>query len=302
MTGVRLTIGIATRNRPEALARCLRSLEAVKHLAPEVIVFDDESDVPIDEQLAGMAFPFPIRVLRQKGVGMIVGRNRVVEKGSGSAVLLLDDDAGLLGPEAVENALEVLDTDPRVAAVGFAQSDRHGTRWDDGMQPSRSRTACYVPSFIGFAHMVRRDVFLAIGGYRETFYFYGEEKEVCLRIMEAGYRTVYLPDALVMHEPDPAGRSQQRYLRYVTRNDCLNALYNEPWYRLAWVLPARLGLYFRMRRAWKVSDPWGWAWVLRELAGNARSVMRDRRPVSPSTVELWKRLRRAPEPYVHVEP
>ena len=32
----------------------------------------------------------------------------------------------------------------------------------------------------------------------------------------------------MIHDPDPSGRSKRRYLRYVTRNECLNALYNEP--------------------------------------------------------------------------
>ena len=189
MTGVRLTIGIATRNRPEALARCLRSLEAVKHLAPEVIVFDDESDVPIDEQLAGMAFPFPIRVLRQKGVGMIVGRNRVVEKAR-VRQCSCSMTRRSSGPEAVENALDVLDTDPRVAAVGFAQSDRHGTRWDDGMRRAQP-DACHVPSFIGFAHMVRltcsRDRRLP-----RNLLLLRRGKEVCLRIRRR-LHAIYLP-------------------------------------------------------------------------------------------------------------
>jgi GT2 family glycosyltransferase len=154
-----------------------------------------------------------------------------------------------------------------------------------------------VPSFIGFAHLVRRDAFIALGGYRESFEFYGEEKDFCLRLIEAGYRTLYLPDALVIHEPDQAGRSRQRYLRYVTRNDCLTALYNEPVGRLAWLLPARLALYFRMRRAWRVDDPWGWAWILRELGRCAWSVLKDRSPVSRETVTTWKVLRKQPEPY-----
>ena len=179
-----------------------------------------------------------------------------------------------------------------LAAVAFAQCDRAGARWDEGMQPARSRVACLVPSFIGFAHLLRRDAFLSLGGYRESFEFYGEEKDFCLRLIEAGYRTVYLPDALVIHEPDQAGRSRQRYLRYVTRNDCLTALYNEPLSRLVWLLPARLALYFRMRRAWNVDDPWGWAWILRELFRCAGSVFRDRKPVSRETVETWKRLRK----------
>ncbi len=298
MSATRLTVGITTRDRPTALERCLHSLTAIAHLAPEVLIFDDASTTPIDRQLSGRDVPTKYRVLRDDGApGMIVGRNRMVREATGAAVLLLDDDAGLIDGRSIDQALQLLDSDRRVAAVAFAQSDRHGTRWDDSMQPSRSQDACYVPAFIGFAHLVRREVFLATGGYREAFFFYGEEKDFCLRLIDAGYRTVYLPKALVMHEPDPAGRSQQRYLRYVTRNDCLTALYNEPWYRLVWLLPGRLALYFRMRKAWNVSDPWGWAWILRELAANAGSVIRDRRPVSSQTRELWKQLRRVPQLY-----
>jgi hypothetical protein len=112
---------------------------------------------------------------------------------------------------------------------------------------------------------------------------------------------VYLPDAVVMHEPDPGGRSPNRYLRSVTKNDCLNALYNEPLHRLVWVLPGRLFLYFRMRRSWKIHDPWGWAWVLRQLAANFGSVVRERRPVSSQTLALWKRLQQTPQPYRGLE-
>jgi GT2 family glycosyltransferase len=293
-----LTIGVTTRDRPESLARCLRSCQAVAHLAPEVLVFDDGSRSPVPEQLSGLDLPLPVRVLRdERSPGYIAGRNRLVREAAAPAVLLLDDDAALLSGAAIERGLSLLGSDARVAAVAFAQSDRHGTRWDDAMQPSRSRNVCCIPSFIGFAHLLNRDVFAAVGGYRESFEYYGEEKDFCLRLMDAGYRTVYLPDALVVHEPDQAGRNKRRYLRYVTRNDCLTALYNEPWSRLIWVLPARAFLYFRMRRAWRIDDPWGWAWIARELFASAGSVWRDRRPVSSETVTRWKRLRLTPEVY-----
>jgi GT2 family glycosyltransferase len=248
--------------------------------------------------MAGWHLPLRVRVLRDdRAPGYIAGRNRLVREAAAPLVLLLDDDAALLDTNAVGRGAGVLHADPRVAALAFAQCDRHGTRWDDAMQPAPGRAACYVPSFIGFAHLVRRETFVAIGGYRESFEFYGEEKDYCRRLIDAGFRTVYLPDALVLHEPDQAGRSQQRYLRYVTRNDCLNALYNDPLRRLVWILPARLAIYFRMRRAWSVDDPWGWAWILRELFRNAGSVIRDRKPVSRRTVRVWKQLRRRPEAY-----
>jgi GT2 family glycosyltransferase len=298
VTAARLTIGITTRDRQAALLRCLHSIRHLSHLAPDVIVFDDASRMPVSEQIAGVDLPTAVRVFRDdRAPGYIAGRNRLVREATTPAVLLLDDDAALLANGAIDRALELMVGDAHVAAIAFAQADRHGGPWDEAMQPGRGRESCYVPSFIGFAHLLGRDVFLAIGGYRESFEFYGEEKDFCLRLMEAGYRTVYMPDALVVHEPDSAGRSKRRYLRYVTRNDCLNALYNEPWHRLIWLLPARLALFFRMRRAWNVDDRWGWAWIVRELAANAGSVLRERRPVSRETVELWKQLRREPQRY-----
>jgi hypothetical protein len=79
-------------------------------------------------------------------------------------------------------------------------------------------------------------------------------------------------------------------------------LYNEPLGRAVWLVPARLAIYFRMRRAWKVDDPWGWVWVLRELWTNAGGVWRDRKPVSRQTLATWKRLCTAPEIYPVANP
>jgi glycosyltransferase involved in cell wall biosynthesis len=49
-----LSIGITTRNRPDALRRCVASIRRVlgpPGAALEVIVFDDNSSVPAVEQL-----------------------------------------------------------------------------------------------------------------------------------------------------------------------------------------------------------------------------------------------------------
>ena len=298
MSGFTLTVGITTRNRPRALDRCLNSLACLADLDPEIIVFDDGSSPSAAAELDARNLPMRVRIIRDESApGYIVGRNRLVREAHGLAVLLLDDDASILEEGAIETALAVLGSDPEVGAIAFAQADASGTPWPASMQPSPGSMPCYVPSFIGFAHLVRKDVFLALGGYRERFVFYGEEKDFCLRLIESGLQTVYLPDARVAHEPDPAGRDTRRYLRYVTRNDCLHALYNEPLRRAAWVLPARAFLYFRMRRAWGVRDSWGWLWVAREIALNLASVAHERRPVSARTLEIWGRLRSGSQPY-----
>jgi GT2 family glycosyltransferase len=296
----RLTIGITTKNRQEALSACLASLEVLRGLAPEILVYDDGSDPPADTALpAGVA---PAILLRDDaGPGYIVGRNRLVRAASAPSVLLLDDDTKVFSRESVEQALEVLESDPRVAAVAFAQAEPDGSPWPARMQPSPVAYACIVPSFIGFAHLLRRDVFLVLGGYREDFVYYGEEKDFCLRLLDGGYRTVYLPDATIGHIPAATGRSQTRYLRFVVRNDCLNALYNDPFPRVLWTVPVRYLLYFRMRRGWRIRDPWGWVWVARELATHVSRTLFRRHPVSRATIRLWQDLKKAPIRYPSTE-
>jgi GT2 family glycosyltransferase len=184
-----------------------------------------------------------------------------------------------------------------VAAVAFAQAEADGRPWPAAMQPAPVTAPARVRSFIGFANMVRRDVFRALGGYQDLLGFSGEEKEFCLRVLDAGYSVVYLPGARVVHVPDPSGRDRRRYLRGVARNDCLITLINDPWWRVLWMLPARAAMYFRMRRAWGIRDPGGFLWLLRELVRTAPAACRERRVVSSRARRRWRGLGVNGEPY-----
>ena len=297
---MRLTVGITTRNRHDSVQKCVESLRHIDALAPEILVFDDASHTPVSETLPAQP---RLRIIRDdNGPGYIVGRNVLVNQAQGDAVLLLDDDAALLHGDAIARALEIIGSDPQVAAVAFAQANADGTPWPEAMQPGRGLSPRYVAAFVGFAHLLNRRVFQKLGGYRESFVFYGEEKEFCLRLLDRGFRVVYLPDALVAHAQDASGRMPQRYLRYVTRNDCLHAVYHEPLWRLLWVVPARLALYFKMRRDWKIDDPGGLRWILSELAANAGAAVRVRKPISRRTRAAWRRLRHGSAPYAAAAP
>jgi GT2 family glycosyltransferase len=292
-----LSVGITTRNRPSSLRRCVDSLALAADVIAEVLIFDDGSDPPASTAVAGGAAP-PPRVIRDDSApGYIVGRNRLVEASTRPWVLLLDDDTRLLGRGAIAHAIEVFERDRTVAAVAFAQAEADGRPWPAAMQPSPAAGLRRVRSFIGFAHLLRRDVFLALGGYRELFGFTGEEKEYCLRLLDAGYGVVYLPDALIAHVPDASGRNAQRYLRHVARNDCLQSLLDDPLPRAAWMVPARYALYFKMRRAWRIRDPGGPWWLARELIRAVPAVRRLRRPVSRGTLRRWRTLGPTGEPY-----
>ena len=265
-----LTVGITTRNRPAALERCVRSLTRLKRLAPRVLIFDDASERSVEALVKAAAPPsLDVRIIRDdRGVGNIVGRNRLVKEARSPFVLLLDDDAVIFEEGPIERALDLLAADDHVAAVAFAQGEPDGRPWPERLQPAPAHEPVYVAAFIGFAHLLRRDTFLALDGYRESLVFYGEEKDFCIRALDAGHRVVYLPDAIVGHIPDPGGRSATRYVRFVIRNDCLYSLYNEPWPLAAVSLPVRVCRYRLM--AGKNREAGGLRWIARELACGSR--------------------------------
>jgi GT2 family glycosyltransferase len=293
-----LTIGIATRNRPAALERCVRSLGHLASLAARIIVFDDASDVPAGDALAAVVPPgMELTVIRDEGqVGYIAGRNRMMKEAATPYVLLLDDDAVVFSAGSVAAAITVLERDASVAAVGFAQAEADGSPWPERMQPGRGAQPVYVSSFIGFAHLLRRETFLELGGYRESFVFYGEEKDFCVRLLDAGLRVVYLPGSLIGHIPDYGGRSATRYVRFVIRNDFLYSLYNEPWPIVAIGAPLRLWRYRKMKAS-SGADAGGIRWIMGELRRTLPDIRRNRHAVSWATFKEWRRLARTIVPY-----
>jgi GT2 family glycosyltransferase len=301
----RISVGIATRNRRGSLVRCLTSLALLDDLIDDVIVVDDTSDDPPadvgDDVPPAIASRLRV-ILQRERQGYIVARNTMVGLARNECVLMMDDDAYIIDPAAIRRAVDAFSRHGDLGALAFAQAEADGTAWPASMQPSPEPCACYVPAYIGFAHLLRRSVFLRLGGYLVPLHFYGEEKEYCLRLLDAGYGVVYVPDARVAHVPDHSGRSTSRYLRYVIRNDCLSALYNEPLPLPLVTVPLRLMRYTAMRRHGGTADPGGLSWILRELAGAVPAAWRGRRPVAWRTFMRWRKLRASPPPFHLDEP
>jgi GT2 family glycosyltransferase len=290
-----ITVGIATRNRPLSLVRCVESLALLDDLVTEIIVADDASDVPAADTLAGIhpSLAAKLRIVRHAaGAGPIAGRNSIMRLAVNDYVLSLDDDAYILDATGIVRAVALMDTHRSIAAVACAQAEADGAPWPAGMQPAPVSYACAVPAFIGFSGVIRCSAFQAVGGYRESLHFYGEEKDLCVRLWDAGYVVVYLPDVRVAHVPDRSGRSDARYVRYVIRNDCLFAVYNEPLPMALVSIPLRLGRYVSMRRGARLRDPGGLTWIVTDLAKHFWTAVRERRPVKWATLRRWRRVRR----------
>jgi glycosyltransferase involved in cell wall biosynthesis len=154
----------------------------------------------LNNQLSAISYPPStmakplLRLIRhEESRGLIVRRNEGARVARGNVIFSLDDDAFFSSPFVVEQTL--LDfSHPRIGAVAIPYIEPHKANKE--MQRAPTREDIWITaSYIGTAHAVRRDVFLALGGYREHLVHQGEEGDFCIRMLatelknEAGLTT-----------------------------------------------------------------------------------------------------------------
>jgi len=182
-----IAVLITTRNRRDELRRALASVRD-QTCAAEVIVIDDASTDGTAE-LVEREFSEVTLHRSPTARGLIVQRNRGVGLATAPVVVIIDDDAVLQSPLTLEQTLRDFD-DPRIGAIAIPHVDVTLRATPRVSAPARE--GIFLTSeFTGTATAVRRDVFAAVGGFREAFFHQGEERDFCLRMLEAGWVAVH---------------------------------------------------------------------------------------------------------------
>jgi glycosyltransferase involved in cell wall biosynthesis len=211
------TVVIATKDRRDRLEAAVESALAQEGAAVEVLVVDDGSSDGTSE-LVAEHFPAARLLRSERSLGHIAQRNRAAAAARAPIVVSIDDDARFVSAHTVAQTLADFD-DERIGAVALPFLDVRGHETAvRQVAPDRERV-WVTNTFVGTAHALRRDLFLALGGFREAVERQGEEFDYSLRMLAAG-RVVRLGrgDRLEHHE---APRVNARLIRLGVRNELL---------------------------------------------------------------------------------
>lgn len=222
-----VTVIIATRNRWQQLQRSLP-----EHEGPVILLDNgstDGSPALVREHFPEVAV---IELGRNRGA---CARNVGVARARTRYVAFADDDSWWAAG-ALDEAARVLDAHPRLALlagrilVGTAER-LDPTCLEMAESPLGTDADLPGPSVLGFlacGAVLRRDAFLAAGGFDDVVFFFGEEERVALDLAAAGWGLAYV-DKVVAHHHPPAAADRSGRAALATRNRVLTAVLRRPW-------------------------------------------------------------------------
>jgi glycosyltransferase involved in cell wall biosynthesis len=218
-----VTVAICTRDRPEALLRCLESLAGLEYPAHEVLVVDNAPSTEatrllVEGRRAG------VRYVREPRPGLDWARNRAIAEATGAVVAFTDDDV-VVDPSWVRVIACAFASDESVAAVtGLVLPAELETEAQILFERYRSfgrglqRRRVAAPRGAAVAHRYglagdygtganmsyRRDLFERVGGFDQALDVGtpargGGDLEMFFRVLKEGHALVYEPSAVVRH-------------------------------------------------------------------------------------------------------
>lgn len=286
-----LSIIITTRNREIDLRRTLTALAALNPRPLEIIV-------TVDGCTNGtMQFLSALRktkiIVNEKTCGSVASRDRMMREAAGELVLSLDDDSYPEQNDCLLNIIRLFQTRPKLAVLHFPQrSDEYKetlARRDFGL-------ACLTRSFSNSGAVIRRSIYLEVGGFYCRFFHAYEEPDFALRCIAAGYEVLYYPGNTIRHHYSLEQRDELRTHHMHARNEFWST-----WLRCPIAVAVVMSVFRFLSHAryagrrglhWLIREPvWWWAAVV-----GLPECLKERKPITQGYYIKWLRLGRRPTP------
>lgn len=268
-----ITFAVLTRNRAGAVLRCVESLRVQLSDGDELLVLVNGTEDDTTARLVA-AVPQARVVETSRNLGCPGGRNRLAQLAKTEWIVYIDDD-GEVPPGFVALARRSIQEHPGAAVIaGCAIDAVHPD--PDTLSPGP------VGNFSGGICVLRRSLFLELGGYPEEGVRQGEEIEYAIKLLRQG-GTIWRDPALrLLHHADNSLPKLREVIREGLRGSLLTGLRFCPLYALLPWLFWKTFSYCRWGMRMRDFRPV--AHGLRDAMRHSGAALRSREPVRLSVL------------------
>jgi N-acetylglucosaminyl-diphospho-decaprenol L-rhamnosyltransferase len=293
---------------PEQLRQAVDSLLAQTRAPAEILIIDNNPGRSSAPSMRGYAAE--VRLIEPgSNIGYAPAINLAASHASSDYVLTLNPDAHV-EPDCLERMAAVADSDPQILLVGAQILLEDGITRNAGANPMHPTGISPAGGFgkpreqgeprdvavvSGACCLIRREAFLALGGFVDEFFVFYDDPDMGWRALIAGMRVVYCPDAAALHGYDFERRGRHKWF-LLERNRLFSLLANYEARTLALLSPLLIATEIGL---WGVAAYGGWlpqklqtyasVFALRKrLTEQRRAVQASRRRSDREVLELFE--------------
>lgn len=186
-----VTAIIVTYNSARVLPACVAALSAAG--VPAIIVDNDSGDDTVTVAECAASNGADVRVI-QTGKNLGYGRaNNIGVRAATTLYILVINPDVVVQSGAVSTLLAAAESDPAHALCAPKIVEPDGRVFDTRLGP-------LGPFASGACFLIRRDVFLRLGGFDENIFLFYEDDDLCRRLTDMNMPPVYIEGAVVMHD------------------------------------------------------------------------------------------------------
>src|SRR6185369_6631432 len=240
---MQLSIIIVSYNSLRLLENCLFSIQkAMQTIDGEIIIVDNNSKDGIKDHLPSK-FPGVKFIFNNENLGFAKACNQGSKISSGDYILFLNPDT-VLSETCLSDCISFFKTHADAGAVGVRMLDEKGKFLKESKRGLPSPTASFYKLFgftaifpgsktiakyyqghlpenennpvevlSGAFMMIKRAVFEKVNGFDETFFMYGEDIDLSLRISQMGYKNYYLGKISITHLKGGSTTYNKKYVQ-----------------------------------------------------------------------------------------
>lgn len=236
----------------------LSSINELKYKNYELIFVDNGSKDNRSIEYVKEFFPDANIIKHIENKGYAGALNSAYPVCKGKYLFFMQNDVKL-DPECIGELVKIAQTDDKIAICACKQLSYDGSfklNCGVGLDFLGYPIVDTVDSNIfyadGASFFIRKDVFIDLNGFDEKHVAFGEDVDLCWRAWLLGYKTIYVPTAIVYHASGGtitggaikgAHYTTTIVRRYMgERNNLRNVLKNYRLISLLWILPLYLSI------------------------------------------------------------